>query len=136
MASPYLRRLAAERGIDLATVKGSGPGGRITEGDLTGTSAPRAEASAAAAPKAGPPGVPTLVAAGDDVIERVPIRGVRRAISEHMSQSVHTAAHFTYVEEIDVSELVRFRERMGRHVEKDGVKLSYLPFILKAHRGP
>lgn len=132
LASPYLRRLAAERGIDLATVKGSGPGGRITEADLTGASAPRAEAAAAATPRAGPPGAPTFVAAGDDIIERVPIRGVRRAISEHMSQSVHTAAHFTYVEEIDVSELVRFRERMGRHVEKDGVKLSYLPFILKA----
>ncbi|HUZ79915.1 MAG TPA: dihydrolipoamide acetyltransferase family protein [Thermoplasmata archaeon] len=132
LASPYLRRLAAERGIDLATVKGSGPGGRITEADLTGASAPRAEAAAAATPRAGSPGAPTFVAAGDDIIERVPIRGVRRAISEHMSQSVHTAAHFTYVEEIDVSELVRFRERMGRHVEKDGVKLSYLPFILKA----
>ncbi len=132
LASPYLRRFAAERGIDLATVKGSGPGGRITEADLTGSSAPRTEAAGAATPRAGPPGAPTFVAAGDDIIERVPIRGVRRAISEHMSQSVHTAAHFTYVEEIDVSELVRFRERMGRHVEKDGVKLSYLPFILKA----
>ncbi len=132
LASPYLRRFAAERGIDLATVKGSGPGGRITEADLTGSSVPRTEAAGAATPRAGPPGAPTFVAAGDDIIERVPIRGVRRAISEHMSQSVHTAAHFTYVEEIDVSELVRFRERMGRHVEKDGVKLSYLPFILKA----
>jgi pyruvate dehydrogenase E2 component (dihydrolipoamide acetyltransferase) len=129
-ASPYLRRLAAERGIDLASVQGSGPGGRITEADLPGASAPRAAMGAAATPRM--PTAPAVVAAGDIIIERVPIRGVRRAISEHMAQSVHTAAHFTYVEEIDVSELVRFRERMGRHVEKDGVKLSYLPFILKA----
>lgn len=63
--------------------------------------------------------------------ERIPIRGIRRVISEHMSESVHKAAHFTYVEEVDVTELVRLRERMAKHVEKDGVKLSYLPFLVK-----
>lgn len=128
LASPYLRRLAAERGIDLASIRGSGPGGRITEPDLAGS----AGASTPAAPVGQLPAPPRPVEAGDDVVERVPIRGVRRAISEHMSQSVHTAAHFTYVEEIDATELVRFRERMGRHVEQGGVKLSYLPFIVKA----
>jgi len=136
LASPYLRRLAAERGIDLATVRGSGPGGRITEADLSGTgSAPpvtTAPATRAAAPPTPAPAAPKAAPAADDVIERIPIRGVRRAISEHVSEAVHTAAHFTYVEEVDASELVRFRERMARHVEKDGVKLSYLPFILKA----
>ncbi|MFZ0698590.1 MAG: dihydrolipoamide acetyltransferase family protein [Thermoplasmata archaeon] len=132
LASPYLRRLAAERGIDLATLKGSGPGGRITEADLGGSSAPASPAVAGPSLEASRAGGALPPPSGDDVIERVPIRGVRRAISEHMSQSVHTAAHFTYVEEIDVSELVRFRDRMGRHVEKNGVRLSYLPFILKA----
>ena len=48
-----------------------------------------------------------------------------------MSESVHRAAHFTYVEEIDASELVRFRDRTAKHVEKQGVKLSYLPFVVK-----
>ncbi|MCI4329752.1 MAG: 2-oxo acid dehydrogenase subunit E2, partial [Thermoplasmata archaeon] len=64
--------------------------------------------------------------------ERVPIRGVRRVIAEHMTEATHRAAHFTYVEEVDASELVRLRERMAKHVEKNAVKLSYLPFVIKA----
>jgi len=68
----------------------------------------------------------------DDILERIPIRGVRRVIAEHMSESKHRAAHFTYVEEVDVSELVVLRDRMAKHVEKQGVRLSYLPFIVKA----
>ena len=64
--------------------------------------------------------------------ERIPIRGLRRVIAEHMTQSVHTAAHFTYVEEIDATELVRLREKMAKHIETNGVRLSYLPFIVKS----
>jgi len=139
LASPYLRRLAAERGIDLATVRGTGPGGRITEQDLApgGTSAAARPAGstgsvAAAAPSAplGAPSPPPAVP-DSEVRERIPIRGIRRVIAEHMAESVHRAAHFTYVEEIDATELVRFRDRMEKHVEKQGVRLSYLPFIVK-----
>jgi pyruvate dehydrogenase E2 component (dihydrolipoamide acetyltransferase) len=140
LTTPAVRRLAAERGIDLANVTGSGPGGRIVEADLD---APRAASppTTAAAPAPAAPPAPSSPAApgpmpasppagpGD---ERVPIRGLRRVISEHMSESVHRAAHFTFVEEIDASELVRLRERMAKHVEKQQVKLSYLPFIVKA----
>jgi len=68
----------------------------------------------------------------NEIRERIPIRGVRRVIAEHMSESVHRAAHFTYVEEIDASELVRLRERMAKSIEKHGMRLSYLPFIVKA----
>ena len=130
LASPAVRRLAAEKGIDLSRVAGSGPGGRIVESDLEAT------AAAAKPPSAPPPPTatgarPTPGATGDGV-ERVPIRGVRRAISEHMSESVHRAAHYTYVEEVDATELVRTRERMAKHIEKNQVKLSYLPFIVKA----
>jgi pyruvate/2-oxoglutarate dehydrogenase complex dihydrolipoamide acyltransferase (E2) component len=140
LASPYLRRLAAERGIDLTTVRGSGSGGRITEEDLgrggpSGTAAasaptppvaiPASRATDAAAPPPSPP-VPDA-----EVLERIPIRGVRRVIAEHMSEATHRAAHFTYVEEIDASELVRFRDRMAKHVEKQGIRLSYLPFVVK-----
>jgi len=67
----------------------------------------------------------------NEIAERIPIRGLRRVIAEHMANSVHRAAHFTYVEEVDASELVRFRERMARHVEKQGLRLSYLPFVVK-----
>ena len=142
-ASPYLRRLAAERGIDLTQVRGSGPGGRIVEADLaagapSAVSAPRAPSPAAPRPsaEAGAPGpVPSgpasLSVPDSEIAERVPIRGLRRVIAEHMAEATHRAAHFTYVEEVDVSELVRVRDRMAKHVEKQGVKLSYLPFVIK-----
>jgi len=140
LASPYLRRLAAERGIDLSTVRGSGPGGRITEADLGGSPTPASApapipgpvstvVAAPAAPASAPPASPSVPDA--EVAERVPIRGLRRVIAEHMAEATHRAAHFTYVEEVDASELVRFRDRMAKHVEKQGLRLSYLPFIVK-----
>ncbi len=148
LASPYVRRLAAERGIDLSTVKGSGPAGRITEADLADAPAEKTAPSAplsSAAPTPGAP-VPTPRTTGTaaptasggpffpaaEVRERIPIRGIRRVIFDHMTESTHRAAHFTYVEEVDVSELVRLRDRMAKHVEKQGTRLSFLPFIVKA----
>ena len=134
LASPYVRRLAAEKGIDLTSVRGTGPGGRITEADLGPGPAPTL-ASPAAAPAVRPTG-PAPAPAGPvgplaDVAERVPIRGLRRVIADHMAEATHRAAHFTYVEEVDATELVRLRDRMAKHVEKEGVRLTYLPFIVK-----
>jgi len=133
LASPYLRRLAAERGIDLSQVRGTGPEGRITEADL-GASATSPTTAVRGSPSDRPASagaVPTMTSPESEVRERVPIRGIRRVIAEHMSEAVHRAAHFTYVEEIDASELVRLRDHMSKHVEKQGARLSYLPFIVK-----
>ncbi|MGA8543286.1 MAG: dihydrolipoamide acetyltransferase family protein [Thermoplasmata archaeon] len=127
-ASPFVRRIAAERGIDLTKVQGSGPGGRITEADLGAPPASPPASKEAKEPGSAPPPPPP---AGDDVRERIPIRGIRRVIAEHMAESTHRAAPFTYVEEVDVSELVQLREKMAKHVEKQGTRLSYLPFIVK-----
>jgi len=135
LATPAVRRMAAEKGVDLASIRGTGPNGRVTEADLAAPSpAPAASTTAAEAPTAPASKGSSAAAAGvaEAGTERVPIRGLRRVISEHMAHSVHTAAHFTYVEEIDASELVRLRDRMAKHVEKQGAKLSYLPFIVKA----
>lgn len=148
LAAPYIRRLAAERGIDLATISGSGPGGRILESDLAPPPPPAATAVAAAAPPAAPARIPLApsptavesvsekppappVSADEEILERVPMRGIRRVIAEHMTESRHRAAHYTYVEEVDVSDLVHLRDRMAKHVEKKGVRLSYLPFVVK-----
>jgi pyruvate dehydrogenase E2 component (dihydrolipoamide acetyltransferase) len=151
LAAPGVRRMAAEKGIDLSTVRGSGPGGRILESDLTAP--PPTPVVAAAPPPAAKPESPGVappsppvgptkaadhppsaeaVALAADIAERVPIRGVRRIIAEHMAEATHRAAHFTYVEEVDAGELMRVRDRMARSIEKDGLKLSYLPFIVKA----
>ncbi len=64
--------------------------------------------------------------------ERVPLRGIRRKIAEHLVKSKFTAPHFTYVEEVDVTELVELREKAKAIAEERGVKLTYLPFIMKA----
>ncbi|MGA8303708.1 MAG: dihydrolipoamide acetyltransferase family protein [Thermoplasmata archaeon] len=135
-ASPYLRRLATERGIDLSKVKGSGPDGRITEGDLGSAPVPGGDSrppdSEASTPATQPPMLPPPDSdAISDVAERIPIRGLRRVIAEHMVEATHRPAPFTYVEEVDVTELVILRDKMAKHVEKQGTRLSYLPFIVK-----
>ena len=73
--------------------------------------------------------MPTHADAGD---ERVPFRGVRKKIAENMHRSRQTAAHFTYVEECDMTELVALRKRAKARAEERGLKLSFLPFIVKA----
>ena len=148
LATPYVRRRAAELGVNLAGIKGSGPGGRVTDADLesltTASSAARSESvpptqlplptespKAPPAPPESPP--PPIAPAKDaDMVERIPLRGIRRVIAEHMTEAMHKAAHYTYVEEIDATELVRHRDRLAKHIEKRGPKLSYLPFIIKA----
>jgi len=64
--------------------------------------------------------------------ERVPLRGMRKRIAEHMAEARHHAAHFTYVDEADMSEIVALRERAKKVAESKGVKLTFLPFIIKA----
>jgi pyruvate dehydrogenase E2 component (dihydrolipoamide acetyltransferase) len=118
LASPATRRAAREKGVDLGRVKGSGPHGRVLMADLEQALG----ATGASGPKAFSPGA----------VERTPIRGMRKKISEKMRQSKDKAAHFTYVEEADATELVKLRTRAKVIAEKKGIKLTYLPFILKA----
>src|SRR4029078_1364410 len=76
------------------------------------------------------PGLASHGAGGPE--ERVPFAGVRRRIAQRMAQSKHTAAHFTFVEEGDASALKALRARLKTRAEEEGVKLSFLPFIVKA----
>ena len=115
LATPAIRRLAKQMKIDLAGVEGTGPGGRITREDLTRVRTPAPASPAAAGPT-----------------ERIPYRGIRRRIGDHMLQASNHAPHFTYVEEVDVTELVRMRQRAQGSEEFQGVRLTYLPYILKA----
>ncbi len=118
LASPATRKAAREKGIDLGRVRGSGPHGRVLLADL--------EQSLSAAPAS----ATKSFAAGS--VERTAIRGMRKKISEKMRQSKDKAAHFTYVEEADATELVKLRSKAKLIAEKKGIKLTYLPFILKA----
>jgi pyruvate dehydrogenase E2 component (dihydrolipoamide acetyltransferase) len=121
LASPSTRRLANEKGIDLSTVVGTGPNGRVLRDDLENFKPGRI------ARPSGSRG-PQPVAAD----ERIQIRGMRKKILEKMRQSKDKAAHFTYVEEADVTDLVKLRTRAKMIGEKKGIKVSFLPFVMKA----
>jgi len=134
LAAPATRRLARELGVDLRRVPPSGKAGRVTPDDVRAFagagSAPGTDVDVApAAPSSAL--VPARVAstAGE---ERIPIRGVRKRIFENMARSKHTAAHFHYVEECNVTALMNLRERARSIAADEGVRLTYLPFIVKA----
>lgn len=135
VAAPAIRALAKQMGVDLTAVHGSGPGGRITKEDLEAATKASEMAAAPAAPTpatppAVKPAVTPTVAAGSE--ERVPFRGKRRMIAQHLTESYNRAVHTLYVEEVDVTNLVGLRERLAPLAESQGIKLTYLPFLVKA----
>ncbi|MCU0725408.1 MAG: 2-oxo acid dehydrogenase subunit E2 [Planctomycetes bacterium] len=124
LATPAVRKYARERGVEIAAIAGTGPQGRVTREDVD-----RHVAAPATAPAAATTPAPHAVAPlAED--RRVPLRGLRRLISQSMARSKRTAAHFTIVEEAFVDELVRLREKLRDEVEP--ARLSYLPFVMKA----
>ena len=131
LAAPATRRIARELGIDIATIKGSGPAGRVLETDVRAAAAGRSAPSAAAPAPRSAPSAPTPSFPGD-ADERIPVRGLRRRIWDKMSQSVSSAAHFTFVEECDCAALVEVRKRFNARLGPDEQKLTFLPFIIKA----
>ncbi len=141
LATPATRKTARELGIDLKRVPPSGAQGRVTKDDVvafsradvepTTTRQPTAGASQQMTRQATPSSAIGAIAAGA-LEERVPFAGMRRKIANKMAQSVHTAAHFTFVEECDVTALKSLRERLKAPALEAGVKLTFLPFIVKA----
>jgi pyruvate dehydrogenase E2 component (dihydrolipoamide acetyltransferase) len=122
LATPATRRLARQLGVELGRVPATGKHGRVTAEDV------KRYGSGGQTAVLAPVGKNPLGYAE----ERIPLRGMRKRISDAMARSVHTAAHFTYVEEIDMTELVAVRDRAKARAAERGVKLNYLPFIVKA----
>ncbi|HWL89069.1 MAG TPA: dihydrolipoamide acetyltransferase family protein, partial [Polyangiaceae bacterium] len=151
LATPATRKTARELGIDLKVVPPTGPQGRVTREDVhtfaqqgqtvaPATDGPRVhEAAARPLPAVStrepvrivPPAGPVAPGAGA-LEERVPFAGMRRRIASKMATSKSTAAHFTFVEECDVTALKALRARLKAAADAEGVKLSFLPFIVKA----
>jgi pyruvate dehydrogenase E2 component (dihydrolipoamide acetyltransferase) len=123
-ATPAVRALAKELGVTLEKVAGTGPGGRITAEDVKAAAGGGAPASRPPAPAV--PGAP----AADET--RVPLRGLRRKIAEHMRRSLSTAAQFTFVAECDFTALVEHRAKSAAAAGAAGVKLTYLAYVLRA----
>ncbi len=128
IAVPSARRVARELKVDLALVKGTGRNGVIRSADVQAF-ATKVPASAPAPSAATAPAVEIAAAEGQT---RRPFRGMRRKIAEAMTRSKQTAAHFTVVEELDVTELVALRAKAKERGERQGVKVTYMPFIMKA----
>jgi len=119
LATPQVRKLARERGIDLATIHGSGPRGCITPEDLGRQ--PRAEA---------PPAQSRVALSGSE--ELLPLRGLRRTIARNVLASQCTTAFVTSMEEADITEIWELRAREQGEVESRGTHLTFLPFFMKA----
>jgi len=124
LATPAVRRVARELGVDINRVPGTGRGGRVTAGDVqafTGGTAPAQRLPAASRE-------PVAVDA-EGVSERIPFRGVRRKIAEALDRSVRTAVHFTVTDEADVTALDRKRRE---YAAVAGTRLSFLPLVMTA----
>jgi 2-oxoisovalerate dehydrogenase E2 component (dihydrolipoyl transacylase) len=123
-AAPSVRYLARKLGVDLTQVLGSGPGGRVLLEDVTSfvpsAGAPAKRPPAEVHPDYGTPGT------------RLRLQGVRRKIAEHMVQAKHTIPHYSYVDECEVTELVRLREALRETYAGAGLRLTYLAFFVKA----
>jgi pyruvate dehydrogenase E2 component (dihydrolipoamide acetyltransferase) len=116
IATPATRRLAKEMGVDLRRVRPSGEGGRVTRDDVRGALRGEMAEDRPHAP----------------LEERQPLVGMRRKIAERMHHAKATAAHFTFVEECDASRLVDLRQRLLPEAGRRGIRLTFLPFIIKA----
>ena len=151
--SPVVARIAAEHGVDVAQVRGTGRGGRVTKKDIlehieSGAPAQAAPAEAppapqeapaappapepapAPAPRAEPAAAPATAQAGESV---EPMTPMRKGIAEHMRRSLDTSAHVTTTFEIDLSKVVALRQQLkGEYEKTHGVRLTYLAFIARA----
>ena len=135
--TPLVRKLAAENGIDLGTVRGTGVGGRVRKQDILAAADAAKQAAAAAAREtaAAASSAPARVASTPS-----PLRGrteklsrMRRVIARRMVESLQTSAQLTTVVEVDITKIVRLRERTKEDfLARNGVKLSYLPFFAVA----
>jgi len=141
-ASPLARRIAADKGIDLGSLTGSGPHGRIVKADVeNATAAPKAasapapSAPVAAAPK---PAAPQVSAEGvaklyaDREYTEIPLDGMRKTIAARLSEAKQTIPHFYLRRDIKLDALMAFRAQINKQLESRGVKLSVNDFIIKA----
>ncbi len=140
-AAPAVRRLARELDVDISRLNGTGPNSRVTmddvrraEGGAPVPAAAPARSAPSAAPAAGVAIGGITAPAPHDLPgdRREPLRGLRRRIATQMRTAKQVAAHFSYIEEIDVTELVAMRKSAKPAAAAKGVKLTYMPFIVKA----
>jgi pyruvate dehydrogenase E2 component (dihydrolipoamide acetyltransferase) len=148
LATPFVRKLARELGVNIEKIKGTGPQGRVSEQDVrNATAGSKSEGTQPAssqsmyvlpssassipseAPRLMPQKIPLVL---EGTVERIPFKGLRRSIAQHMVASFSTAVHVTHVDEVDITALATIRDREKPMAEASGIKLTYLPFVVKA----
>jgi len=140
-ASPLARRIAADKGLDLSALKGSGPHGRIVKadvlaaGDAPAKPAPAAGPAVSAAPPAAAPSVSADAIAkiyADREFTEIPLDGMRKTIAARLTEAKQTIPHFYLRRDIKIDNLLSFRGQLNKQLEARGVKLSVNDFIIKA----
>ena len=141
-ASPLARRIAADKGLDLAAIKGSGPHGRIVKADVENATAtaPKAEAAKPAAEAAAPAAKPAAGPGADAVMamyegreyEEITLNGMRKTIAARLTEAKQSIPHFYLRRDIELDALMKFRGELNKQLEPRGVKLSVNDFIIKA----
>ena len=141
-ASPLARRIAAEKGLDLTTLKGSGPRGRIVKSDVINAepqsqpiSAPKADAAAKpakAAPAAPPDANQIAKIYADRAFEDVPLDGMRKTIAARLTEAKQTIPHFYLRRDIELDPLLAFRSSLNEQLAEKGAKISVNDFVIKA----
>ncbi len=148
LATPSVRKLSREQEVDISLITGTGRHGQVTKEDVLGfkdgadkevTAKDQPVAvsiggtdTEAADKEQESPATSKAASLSERAEERVPLKGVRKVIAAAMVKSVYTAPHVTVMDEVDVTKLVEFRTSMKPLAEKKGIKLTYLPFIVKA----
>jgi pyruvate dehydrogenase E2 component (dihydrolipoamide acetyltransferase) len=132
LATPATRRLAREMGVDINSLSGSGVAGRVTREDVmkNGAGATAAGAPSYQAPSQTPR--PAYQGPAGAAEERVPLRGIRKKIAENLQMAKQIIPHVTLMDEANITKLVELRESLKAAGEKAGVKVTYLPFVMKA----
>lgn len=125
LSTPATRKLARDLNVDISLVSGTGKGGRITDEDVKAFGSGNNLTTHSTHKSS----VYTHTTGGT---EEIPFTGIRRKIADRMVQSKFTAPHFTYMDEIDMTAVVELKHKLKSSAEKEGIKLTYMPFILKA----
>ena len=129
LATPVARAMAKDLGVDINSISGTGPNGRVMKEDIkkaSQTIEAHPKESVSRAPK------PSPLAFNEELEERIPLTKIRQTIAEKMAESRFTIPHTTAMDEIDVSKLYEFRKKYKDIFEKDDIHLTFLPFIIKA----
>ncbi len=131
--TPLVRKMAAERGVDLASIKGTGVGGRIRKQDVLAAAESSKSEEAPAAPAAEKSAAPASAAPSPLRGKTEPMSRLRKVIAKRMVESLQNSAQLTQVVEVDVTKIARLRDSVkAEFLAREGVKLSYLPFFAKA----